>query len=150
MRDLERSGCIEFISEQQARGLTEKLYRAKPMAFVSSPQNEVKKLEAQDRFSWSSLVNLVAQTLWELIILRRRADVSGKRLATLALDAELHFDSPVDRKAFAEELIDAVENIIRKHERPKSESSRTFRLVLGAYPKADGGKLDVHKIKTQH
>ena len=34
MRALEDAGCIEAAGERQARGLTEKLFRARPLAFV--------------------------------------------------------------------------------------------------------------------
>jgi predicted ArsR family transcriptional regulator len=140
MRDLERSGCIEVAGERQARGLKEKLYRTKPMAFVYAPRNSELPDATRDRYSWATLVNLAARTLWDVIMLRRLADAASRRLATLALDAELHFETPAQRKAFAEELIDAVERVCRKHERLPSEKTRAFRLVLGAYPNLERPK----------
>ena len=79
-------------------------------------------------------MNLVSRTLNHLVWLRRQADTAGKRLATLALEAELHFETPAQRKAFSEDLLDAVEQVVRKHERPASDATRAFRLMLGAYP----------------
>jgi biotin operon repressor len=149
MRELERSGCIEAVGERKARGLAEKLYQTKPLAFVYSPLNTERPERTQDRYSWASLVNLAAQTLWDLLTLRRRADAVGKRLATLALEAELHFDSPAERKAFTGDLIDAVGSVVRKYEHPRSDSSRAFRIVLGAYPKPEPGKAD-DKRNAQH
>jgi DNA-binding transcriptional ArsR family regulator len=137
MRDLERSGCIEVVGERQARGLKEKLYRTKPMAFVYAPRDSELPDATRDRYSWATLVNLAARTLWDVITLRRRADAAGKRLATLALDAELHFETPAERKAFTEALIDAIERVCREHEHSPSDKSRAFRLVLGAYPKLE-------------
>lgn len=150
MRDLERAGCIELVEEQPARGLKERLYRARPYAFASAPRTARSQLAAEDRFSWRALVSLVASSLWDLISLRRKADAAGKRLATLALDAELHFRSPAERKAFAEDLIDAVESVVRRHEQAPAEGSRTFRVVLGAYPKNDGGTSDDGQNHAQH
>lgn len=144
MRDLERSGCIEAAGERQARGLTEKLYRARPMAFVHAPEDGEPE-PTRDRYSWATLVNLAARTLWDLVRLRRRADTAGKRLATLALDAELHFETPAERKAFTEALIDTIERVCREHERSPSDKSRAFRLVLGAYPKLEGPERNVKR-----
>lgn len=142
MRDLERAGCIGVVGERQARGLVEKLYRTRPMAFVHVPEGGERKLRTKDRYSWASLVNLVARSLWDIIALRRRADAAGKRLATLALEAELNFENPAQRKAFTEALLDAVERVCREHERPATQKSRAFRLVLGAYPRPGGEKAD--------
>lgn len=142
MRDLERAGCIELVAEQPARGLKERLYRARPYAFASAPGKSRTQLSREDRFSWRALVNLIAGSLWDLISLRRKADAAGKRLATLAIDAELHFRSPAERKAFAEELVDAVEDVLRRHAQPPTAGSRAFRLVLGAYPKNDEQHAD--------
>jgi DNA-binding transcriptional ArsR family regulator len=137
MRALERAGLIEEVGERPVRGLTEKLYRARPMAWVLSPGERGPSKRLRDRFSWATLTNLAARTLWDLVSLRRKADAVGKRLATLALDAELHFETPAERNAFTGELLDVVERLVRKHERPQSGTSRAFRLVLGAYPKTD-------------
>ncbi len=135
MRDLEKAGCIEAVGTRQQRGLTEKLYRARPIAFVHSPPGiDTKSLRKRDRFSWAALVNLLARSLGDLITLRRNADKASKRLATLALEADLNFESPGARMAFTEDLLDAVETVLSRHETPASEKSRHFRLVLGAYP----------------
>lgn len=136
MRDLERAGCIELAGQRQQRGLTEKLYRTRPLAYVSAPPG-VDEPAHRDRFAWATLVNLAGRMLWHLVSLRRRADAAGKRLATLALEADLYFDSPAERKAFTEALMDAVEGVIREHEKPRSARSRGFRLVLGAYPRPE-------------
>lgn len=134
MRDLERSGCIELVGEQPVRGLTERLYRARPIAFAAGRPADRSRLKAADRFSWRALVELVAIALRDLIVLRRRADRAGKRLATLALDAELRFDSPAERKAWANELVGAVEAVCRRYEKKPGAGGRSFRMVLGAYP----------------
>lgn len=137
MRALEQADLIEAVEERRVRGLTERLYRTRPLAFVMSPHEGGEPDRVRERFSWAALINLVARTLWDLVSLRRKADAAGKRLATLALDAELSFETPAERKAFAEDLIDAVERVVRCHERPRSDKTRAFRLVLGAYPKAE-------------
>ncbi len=136
MRDLEKTGCIELVSEQPVRGLTERLYRARPFAFASGTPAKRKRLASADRYSWRALVQLIALCLRDLIILRRRADSARKRLPTLAIEAELRFESPAQRKAWAEELVASVESVCRRYEQPGDDEaqSRRFRLVVGAYP----------------
>jgi predicted ArsR family transcriptional regulator len=133
MRDLERAGCIVPVGERQQRGLTEKLYRTRPLAYVQAPRTG-DRLARRDRFSWAALLNLLARTLGDLIALRRSADAEGKRLATLAIEAQLHFETPGQRKAFTEDLIGAVEGVLRAHEQPATDRTRSFRLVVGALP----------------
>ena len=128
-----RAGAIAVCSERQQRGLTEKLYQTRPIAYVHAPPSK-DRLRRQDRFSWAALVSLVGRTLADLVRLRRAADADGKRLATLGLEAELHFNSPTDRKAFTEDLLDAVETVLKRHEQPRSARTRTFRVILGAFP----------------
>lgn len=149
MRALEQAGLIEAVDERPVRGLTEKLYRTRPMAFALSPRERDEPARLRDHFSWATLTNLAARTLSDLVSLRRKADAAGKRLATLALDAELHFETPTERKAFTEDLIDAVEGVVRSHERPRSDTSRTFRIVLGAYPKTEEDKSN-ERQDAQH
>jgi hypothetical protein len=133
MRDLERAGCIEPVGERRQRGLKEKLYRTRPLAYVHAlPARD--RLRVQDRFSWAALVSLIARTLADLVALRRAADAADRRLATLGLEAEVHFETPRQRREFTEDLLDAVEGVLRKHERPRGQESRGFRVILGAFP----------------
>lgn len=134
MRELEKAGCIELADQRQQRGLTERLYRARPMAYVRGPDARKRGADRQDQFSWATLVNLAATALGDLVNLRERADRQGKRLATLAIEADISFASPSARKAFTEELMDAIETVVRKHHRPEAKGARRFCLFLGAYP----------------
>ncbi|MCZ6617256.1 MAG: helix-turn-helix domain-containing protein [Gammaproteobacteria bacterium] len=140
MRELEKAGYIKIVEERRQRGLIERLYRVRPLAYVFAPDGFVASAEAQDRFSWATLINLIAQSLWDLVNLRRRADEGGKRLATLALEAEINFASPSARRGFSEELIQAVERLVVKYDEPGANGSRRHRLLLGAYPSPDNRK----------
>ncbi len=134
MRELEKAGCIEKTEERQKRGLTEHLYRVKPLAYVFAPERTVPPDDRQDRFSWATLINSIAQSLWDLVSLRRSADDQGKRLATLALVADIHFANPSARREFTEELIKTVETLARKYDRPEHKGARSHHLLIGAYP----------------
>ena len=130
MRELEKAGCIEVTGERPQRGLTERLYQVRPMAFVDGDA-AAEPPKRRDRYSWRALVDLLAQSLC------KRADAAGKRLATLALATDVRFDDPAGRKAFTEDLLDAVEAVVARHHRPGGK--RSFRVALGAYPTLQPG-----------
>lgn len=134
MRELEKAGCIELAGERPKRGLTERLYRVRPLAYVRGPEERTNTASQQDRFSWATLLNLVATALGDLVNLRERAERQGKRLSTLAIEADISFANPKSRREFTEELMDAVEILVRKHHRPEAKGARRFCLFLGAYP----------------
>lgn len=134
MRELEKAGCIEVAGERQQRGLTERLYQVRPLAYVVGPPAQAPSLARRDRFSWAALLTLLAGAMLDLVRLRRAADASDKRLATLAVDARLRLASPSARRQFTEDLLQAVEAVIAEHDDPESSQGRNFRLVLGALP----------------
>lgn len=130
MRALERAGCLELVEKRQRRGCVERVYRALPIAFAQAPD----EAEAADRYSWAALVTMVTRALADLTGLRSRADQQGKRLATLAVELDVAFASPHERKAFSEELLATVEALVHKHHQPDVAGARRFRVLLGAYP----------------
>jgi hypothetical protein len=64
----------------------------------------------------------------------RRAEDTGKRLATLAMDAEVRFRSPTDRAAFSNELTEAIAKLVSKYHDESATSGRLHRLVVVAHP----------------
>ena len=67
----------------------------------------------------------------EIAGLARSAERTGKRLATLSLDTEIHFASAADRAAFADELTGAVTALVSRYHDP---GGRPHRLVVAAHP----------------
>lgn len=134
MRELEKAGCIELARERQQRGLTERLFQVRPLAFVLGPEHGGSAVTARERYSWAALLSLMAGVIWDLVRLRARADQAGKRLATLALEAEVAFANPTARRAFTEDLLAAVQATVAKHHDPDAAGGRRFRVVLGALP----------------
>ena len=131
MRDLEKAGYIHVVEERQHRGL-ERLYGVRPVAYVKG--HSVSTQPIQDRFSWASLVNSLAQSLWELITLRRLADEDNKRLATLGMEGRIRFENPRSRKAFTAELIAEIERLIDKYDSSEAARGRDFKLIVGSFP----------------
>ncbi len=140
MRDLEKAGYIHVVEERQQRGLKERLYGVRPVAYV---QGQVAaEPPVQDRFSWASLVNSLAQSLWELVTLRRLADASNKQLATLSINGRIRFESPRTRKAFTEELISEIDRLIEKYDAPEAGNGRDFKLIAASFPVLSSGGDD--------
>ena len=57
-----------------------------------------------------------------------------KRLATLAIDADVRLARPADFPAFAEDLARAVGEVIARHTDEETAGGRRFRIVAGAWP----------------
>ena len=134
MRELERRGFLEETGQRQRRGCIERLYRAKAVTYVMESGADTDDKHAQDRFSWSALIEMVGRMLRELLTLRRLADAKQQRLATLALQTEVSFADPAQRKAFTEELTAELYRIVEKYHDESSPGSRRYKLCLGAYP----------------
>ena len=142
---LEDAGLVELVEERRKGNCIERVVRASAHAFVISP--EVLGALAPpadltpDRLSSAYLIAAAGRTIRDLAELEARARNSGKRLATLTLEADVRFASAADRAAFAEELADAVARLAAKYHDDRAPSGRRFRLLAAVHPVpvADGG-----------
>ena len=66
--------------------------------------------------------------------LARRAQRSGRRVATLSIDTEIRFRSAADRAAFADELAGAVAALASRYHDESAPGGRAHRLVVVAHP----------------
>src|SRR3982750_2029382 len=138
LRALEAHGLVRLAQERKWGGLTERLLVATAASYVVSPgalgpvatdpDREI------DRLSASYLVALGARVVREVGNLVRRATEAGKRLATLAVDAEVRFRSPADRAAFSHELTEAIAKLVSKYHDESAPGGRAHRLVIVAHP----------------
>jgi adenylyl- and sulfurtransferase ThiI len=64
----------------------------------------------------------------------RRAQATGKRLATLSVDTEVRFKSPQERAAFTAELTQAIATLVAKYHDESAPGGRAHRLVVVAHP----------------
>jgi len=87
-----------------------------------------------DRLSASFLIALGARVVREVGDLVRRAQETGKRLATLAVDTEVRFRSATDRAAFSNELTEAITKLVSKHHDVSAPGGRAHRVVIVAHP----------------
>jgi DNA-binding transcriptional ArsR family regulator len=136
LRALEAHGLVELAEERKRGGITERVLRATAATYVISPaalaEAAVEPDKAADRFSAGYLIALAGRVVREVGALARRADATGKRLPTLAVDTEIGFRSADDRAAFAEDLAAAVVELAARYHH---DDGRMHRLVVAAHPK---------------
>jgi DNA-binding transcriptional ArsR family regulator len=139
LRMLEDHGLVRLAEERKWGGLTERLLVATAASFVVSPEAlGPASLKADhsrlDKLSANYLVALGARMVREVGALVRRAQASGKRLATLSLDTEVRFRNAHERAAFTQELGDAVQSLVAKYHDATAPGGRAHRLVVVAHP----------------
>jgi DNA-binding transcriptional ArsR family regulator len=138
LRALEAHGLVRLAEQRAWGGLTERLLVATAASYVVSP-GALGPVAADpnrevDRLSAGYLIALGARVVREVAELVRRAKDTGKRLATLAVDAEIRFRSPADRTAFTSELTEAITTLVAKYHDESAPGGRVHRLVLVAHP----------------
>lgn len=135
---LEAHGLVTLAEERKWGGLTERLLVATASSYVVSPSAlgpvGVDPDREVDRLSASYLIALGARVVREMGDLIRRATEAGKRLATLAVDAEIRFRSPTERAAFTNELTEAITKLVAKYHDESAPGGRGHRLVVVAHP----------------
>ncbi len=138
LRALESHGLVRQADERKWGGLTERLLVATAASYVISP-NALGSVAAAperalDRLSASYLIALGARVISEVGDLVRRAKAKDKRLATLAVDAEVRFRSASDRAAFSAELTEAIAKLVSKYHDESTPGGRAHRVVVVAHP----------------
>jgi DNA-binding transcriptional ArsR family regulator len=135
---LESHGLVQLAEERKWGGLTERLLVATAASYDVSPSAmgpvAIDPNREIDRLSASYLIALGARVIREVGDLVRRANKTGKRLATLAVDTEIRFRSPADRAAFSHELTDAITKLVAKYHDESAPGGRAHRLMVVAHP----------------
>ncbi len=135
---LEAHGLVRLAEERKWGGLTERLLVATAASYVVSPGAlgpvAVDPDREVDRLSASYLIALGARIVREVAEMAHRAKEERKRLATLAVDAEIRFRSPTERAAFTNELTEAIAKLVAKYHDASAPGGRAHRLVVVAHP----------------
>jgi DNA-binding transcriptional ArsR family regulator len=144
VRTLVEAGLLVPAGEQRKRNLTEKRYRATARSYVLLPgvlgRVSAETRRVTDELSATHLLQLSAVMQAELGATMDQDRSSGSETPTLALDAELRFESRRQRAAFASALREAVAEVIARYTAPartddgRASPGRPYRLVLGCYP----------------
>ncbi len=138
LRALEAHGLVRVVEERRWGGLTERVLEATAASYVVSPaalgEGACDLRRHTDRLSASYLVALAARLVREVGQLLARAESSGKRLATLALDTEVRFRSAAERAEFTAQLTRAITDLVARYHDPSAPGGRSHRLVVAAHP----------------
>ena len=138
LNKLEGHGLVRLAEERKWGGLTERLFVATAASYVVSPSAmgpvAIDPDREVDRLSASYLIALGARIVREVADLVRRAKAARKRLATLAVDTEVRFRSPVERAAFSAELALAITKLVSKYHDASAPGGRAHRLIVVAHP----------------
>lgn len=147
LRTLEAHKLVRIAKKRKWGGLTERLLVATATSYVISPAAMggvgADPERTADRLSASYLIALAARIVREVGGLLRRAQEQDKRLATLAIDAEVRFRSAEDRAAFTRELTESITRLVAHYHDESSPGGRAHRLVLVAHPLP-------HKSEVKH
>lgn len=138
LRALERHGLVELVEERRKGNCVERVLQASAAAYVISPaalgpDQPGPAADPPDRLSARWLLELAGRLVRDLGALITGADRQGARLGTFALEAEIAFDTPADRAAFAEELASEVTRLTAKHQ-ATTAGGRSHRMVVALHP----------------
>lgn len=135
LRMLEEHGLVELAEVRMRGGIAERVLRATAASFVVSPAaiaaSGARPEQVSDRLSAGYLIALGGRIVQEVGELARAADDAGKRLPTFTVDTEISFANASDRAAFADDLTEAVLELVARYHH---EGGRPHRLVVAAHP----------------
>jgi DNA-binding transcriptional ArsR family regulator len=138
LRELEKAGFLEEVEQRRAGNCIERIVRATATHYLINPEIfgnlAADGASVEDRFSSTYLIALAAETIRDVAAAQEKATRAKKRVATMAIQSDVRFATAEDRKAFAEELANAVAKLIAKYHDDQTPGGRTYRFMVGAYP----------------
>ncbi|HZS60029.1 MAG TPA: helix-turn-helix domain-containing protein [Gemmatimonadaceae bacterium] len=141
VRQLEAEGLVSFVAERRKRNCVERIVQATARSYVISPAalgplgaDPAHIDRAEDQFSSTYLLAVASKLIRDVGTLRRRADASRKRLATMTAQADVRFASPADQHAFAAELTECLGRLAAKYHQPEASHGRSFSFVIAGHP----------------
>ena len=138
VRALADAGFLHKAGTRRKRNLVEQRYVASARAYVIAPTVlgpvAADPRRITDPLSAAHLLALAAQMQAEVGVASRQAAEQDKRLSTLSIRADLEFESPTQRAAFAKALRDAIADVVGKFSSASGSGGRPYRLVVGCYP----------------
>ncbi|HYI12461.1 MAG TPA: helix-turn-helix domain-containing protein [Thermoanaerobaculia bacterium] len=138
LRELEKAGLLEEIEQRRAGNCIERIVRAKATHYLLDPEIlgalGADSGSVEDRFSSTYLIALASEAIRDVASLQQRAAKSRKRVATFALQTDVRFATAEDRRAFTEELANAVVKLVAKYHDDETPGGRSTRFLVGAYP----------------
>jgi DNA-binding transcriptional ArsR family regulator len=140
LKELERAGLVTRVDERRVGNFVETVYRAVARTFLVSPAvawADGRRLETmQSQHSLETLVALGERLQRDAATLLDRAAFDGEQIASASVAAEASFADEEQREAFLQEYLRTVTQLL---ERYGTKEGAPYRVVLAAYPEAEGG-----------
>ncbi|WP_108846353.1 ArsR/SmtB family transcription factor [Dietzia lutea] len=155
LRILERHGLVEEVEQRRRGNFTERILQATSASYVISPgalgRIQPDPGRAPDRLSARWLLALASRLVRDVGVLLTGAQQAGRPVATFAMDGHIRFASASDRAAFAEELSEAVTQLVAKHHTARhpdtTGTGKLNRLVIALHPAVpDPGDSDPDQL----
>lgn len=142
VRQLEAEGLVTFVEERRRRNCVERVVQATARAYVISPSTlgalAADPEQVGDRFSPAYLIAVAARMIHDVTTLKHLADEADKRLATIAIQAEVRFATPAEQHAFAYELADALGQLVMKYHREDAPEGPEYTFTITGHPAVSG------------
>jgi DNA-binding transcriptional ArsR family regulator len=139
LHTLQERGLVVEVDRRRHGGLTERILAPSAASYVVSPAAMgaagVDPRRVGDRLSAAYVVALAGRVVREVGALLRGATAAGKRLPTLAVDADIRFRSAADRSAFAADLAAAVRTLAGRYHDESAAGGRWYRVVALSHPR---------------
>jgi DNA-binding transcriptional ArsR family regulator len=135
VKELERAGLASRVGERRAGNLMESLYQATAATYVVSPRLawvDRPRIDAlAEQVALENLVALGERLQQAAALLLDRAAFDGEKIASAAVEAEVHFADAAQRKAFLTEYVSAIGPLLKKYGDPRGEA---YRVVFAVHP----------------
>jgi DNA-binding transcriptional ArsR family regulator len=138
LKELERVGLVQPVSERRSGNFIETLYEAAGRSFLVSPRvawSDPRRVDAlREQHSLERLVMVGAQLQRDAISLLDRAAFDGEQIASAAVEADVHFADEKHRAAFLDEYLAAVQKLCDRY---GSADGLPYRVVMAAHPASE-------------
>lgn len=138
LRALEKARLVQEVEQRRKGNCVERMVQATARSYLISPEVlgalGADPSRVPDRFGAAYLIAAAAQTIREVAEARRRADLAGQPVATLAFQVDVRFASADDQRAFAEELAHQVARLAAEYHDDSAPHGPLYRLQVAGYP----------------
>jgi hypothetical protein len=140
LKELEAAGLVQRVGERRTGNFVESLYQAVARTFLVSPEvawADGRRSETlAGQHSLGTLVLLGERLQRDAAVLLDKAAFDGAEIASASVVAEARFAHEEEREAFLSEYLQATSKLLEKYSTKKGAA---YRVVLAAYPEAEGG-----------
>jgi DNA-binding transcriptional ArsR family regulator len=141
LKELEGAGLVGPVEERRVGNFVESVYQAVARSFLVSPEvawADPRRLETlRQQHSLQTLVVLGERLQRDAAVLVDRAAFEGEEIASASVEAQIRLASKDERTQFLKDYFKAMTELIERYGKKRGEP---YRVLLAAYPEAEGGQ----------